>query len=83
MKPAQLLENFGVIGRILQDSIVRILRVVKLVLCQLRDVKTDKNCNYTHVLLLLMHMANLEPDIVLGEWRRRRADNEFEALSIA
>jgi hypothetical protein len=33
-----------------------------------------------YVFLLLMHVTNLEPDILLGEWCGRRVDNVVEAL---
>lgn len=36
----------------------------------------------THILLLLVNMANLEPDIFLGEWTRRVSYNIFETLQL-
>jgi hypothetical protein len=34
----------------------------------------------TYILLLLMNMADLEPDIFLGQRAGRRIDNVFETL---
>lgn len=36
----------------------------------------------THVFLLFVDMADLEPDVLFTEWPWRIADNVFEALSI-
>jgi len=33
-----------------------------------------------YILLLLVHMANLEPNVLLGQRSRRRVDDVLEAL---
>lgn len=37
----------------------------------------------TYVLLLFVNMANLEPNILLGQGTRRVIDNVFEALTMS
>lgn len=34
------------------------------------------------VLLLFMHMTDLEPDVLFRQWRRRRVNNVLEALGV-
>lgn len=34
----------------------------------------------THILLLLMHVTNLEPNVLFTEWARRVGDDVLEAL---
>ena len=42
--------------------------------------KAERPNPSTHIFLLLMNMANLEPDIFLGEWPRRVGDDILETL---
>lgn len=36
----------------------------------------------TYIFLLLVNMADLEPDILFCEWPRRIGDDPFEALAM-
>lgn len=79
VQPTQLLQDLGVVRVVLKDTRVRRLGRVVLSHCQQLAHIGDPN-KTTHVLLLLMHMANLKPDVLFAQrlwWIR---DDVAEAL---
>lgn len=79
VEPTKLLQDLGVVRISVKNSTVRCLRAVIL------NFKSEATqCillgSMTYVFLLLMNVANLEPNVLLGEGRRRRCNNVIEAL---
>ena len=71
VEPAELLEDLGVVGVPIQDALVRRLCAVILQEMVLPGAGRDSLAVGTYVFLLLMHVANLEPDVFLGQRRGR------------
>lgn len=61
VQPTQLLQDLGMVGRVIKNPLVRGFGAVK-------------------IFLLFVNVANLEPDILLGQWPRGRVDDVFEAI---
>lgn len=80
VQPTQLLKNLGVVGRLIQHSLVRRLGTIKLRdnISMLREKR--KNQAVAHIFLLFMNMSNLEPNVLLGQRSRGGIDNIFKAL---
>lgn len=79
VQPAKLLENLGVVGIPLKDTVIGSLGIIKLEQGQYHwRVRRDRG--ETHVFLLLMYVSNLEPDVFLCQWSGRRGDDVSEAL---
>ncbi len=71
MQPSKLLEDLGVVRVPLEDSLVGGLGAVKLQSGVSDCLLANPGGLKTYVLLLFVHMADLEPDILLRQWRRR------------
>jgi hypothetical protein len=78
MEPAQLLQDFGVVRVTVEDAVVSHLRIFKLASVRTRH-RGAATAN-TYVFLLLMNVANLKPDILFRERRRRRVHDVLETL---
>lgn len=78
MQPTKLLENLCVVGISVKDPPVSSLRGVVLQYCQQSSHR--KWVDLAYILLLLVHMTNLEPDVFFGKRSRRIGDNVFETL---
>lgn len=79
MQPAQLLKYLGVVGGVVQNTLIGSLGAVEL--DEMSAAESTVHPRITaHVFLLLMDMTNLEPDVLLGEGARRRVHNVLEAL---
>lgn len=77
VQPAELLQNLGVIRVTVEDPAICALCCFELKDCE------PWSChmwNDTYLFLLLIHVTNLEPDVLLGQWARRVGDDVFEAL---
>ena len=78
MQPAKLLENFCMIGVSVQNPSIRRLGGIIL---ETRLANSDEfPQGLTCVFLLLVYVANLEPNVFFGEWSWRVGDNILEAL---
>ena len=80
VEPAELLQDLGMIGVPVQDALVRRLCAVILQKGVLPCARDDSLALGTYVFLLLMHVADLEPDVLLGQGRRWRLHDVFETL---
>lgn len=69
MQPAQLLEDLGVVGRVIENPLVCSSGTLEL------QIVTTFASNLafleTHIFLLLMDVTNLEPDVFLSQRTRR------------
>lgn len=83
VQPTQLLQNFGVVGRLIQHPLVRRLGTIELQ----DNVRIlhghTKSQTIAYIFLLLMNMSDLEPDVLLGKGPRGRIDNVFKTLKIS
>lgn len=78
MQPAKLLQNLCVIRISVENPPVRRLCGVVLEAWSANTHRTPMG--YAYIFLLLMYMANLEPDILFSEWSWRVGHYVFEAL---
>jgi hypothetical protein len=79
VNPAKLLQNFGVIRVFLHNALVSILRTSKLwKTCEQSVSCTSKR--YTYIFLLLVHVANLEPDVGMCKRARRVPQDAVKAV---
>lgn len=78
VKPAELLEDFGVVRVALQHACVRGFGRIVLRQGQRKVMMTKETLAY--VFLLLMHMTDLKPDVFFAEWSRRVRHDVAEAL---
>lgn len=78
MQPAKLLQNFCVIGvSVKNPSIRRLCRVI----LERRSAYSDQSSEErAHIFLLLVHMADLEPDVLFSKRSWRVGDYVLEAL---
>ena len=84
VKASELLKDLGM-GRVFgKDAVVRFLGSEELVISKSRSVPQRKvqgrTIGGTHILLLLVDVANLEPDIDLGQRPWRILQDVAEAL---
>ena len=77
MEPAKLLQDFGMLRVALKYTSVSVLGALKL--NDVRGVSNRRQGSY--VFLLLVHVSDLEPDVLLIKGTRRIRDNVFEALN--
>lgn len=84
VEPSELLQNLGVVGGVVKNTLVGSLGIVELE----RENSLLEKCSgivwrrKAYVFLLLVNMTNLEPDVFLGQRPRGRVDNVLEALHI-
>lgn len=79
VEPTELLENLGMVRVSVKNAAVR--RLSRLELHKMLDTEIGSGeVVVTYVLLLLVDMADLEPDVLLGQGTRRLIDDKFEAL---
>jgi hypothetical protein len=78
VQPAELLQNLGVFRVTLEDTAVCALGGFELRRCQ---QLLWENLWLTYLFLLLVHMTNLEPDVLFGQRPRRVKHNVLEALA--
>lgn len=79
VKPAQLLENLGVVGVTFKHASVGGLGRVVLQGTLVLNRRWDQIVA-TYILLLFVHVTNLEPDVFLAQRLRRVGHNVTEAL---
>ena len=77
IEPTELLQDFGVIGIVLQYTLVRVLSSVIL---KWPSARGTSRGGVTHVFLLLVDVSNLEPDVDLGQRFRRIVQDIAETL---
>lgn len=70
VQPAELLENLGVLGVALENTLVGRLGAIKLEGVRSKATKSARG-GEAYIFLLLVDMANLEPDVFLGQGARR------------
>jgi hypothetical protein len=80
MEPAQLLQNLGVVRIALENPMIRGFGVFVLSRPSEWGMRRVDGKSDTHIFVLLMHVADLEPNVLLGEGRRRVVDDVLEAL---
>lgn len=80
MKPTKLLEDLGVVGRVVENSLIRGFGAIKLQRLSINSAWHFAMKAATYVFLLFVNMADLEPDVLLGQGSGRRVDNVLEAL---
>lgn len=81
VQPTELLENLGVVGRVVEDALISRFSAVELKSWSVADQSvTCRRKLGTYVFLLLVDVANLKPDVLLCQGARRGMDNVFEAL---
>lgn len=78
MQPAKLLKHFSVLRIAVKHSSVRSFGAFVLQGCQKSYSRRD---TFTHIFLLFMNVADLEPDVLLVKWSRWIGNNVLEALS--
>lgn len=86
VQPSELLQDLGMVRVLVKHSAVGGLGSVKLCATVSRGRKKKgggggrRGAGITYVFLLLVDMANLEVDVLLGQWARRIVYNVLEAL---
>ena len=84
IQTAELLEDFCVCWILLKNTLVRLFRRDELVQraegISLSVRRRAATFFPTHILLLLVDVADLEPDVDLGEWTWRIVEDVAEAL---
>lgn len=80
MQPSQLLENLGVVRRMIEDSLVGSLGTLELFSVLGLIFKGELGRMSAYVFLLLMNMSDLEPNVLLSERSGWRVHNVLEAL---
>jgi hypothetical protein len=74
VQPPKLLQHLGMVRLLVQHPHVRVSRRSKL------HVSMSCSIEFTHVLLQLVYVSDLEPDVPRCQRRRRITENVFEAL---
>ena len=77
IEPAQLLQDFGMAGIFCYDAFICIFssNVLEVVL----RTEHEQGWEDTDVFLLLIYVANLEPDVGMSKWARRTAQDAIKA----
>lgn len=78
VEPAKLLKNLGMVGIPLEHALIRGLS--RIILSNSSACFPTETREYTYILLLLVDMANLEPNVFFGERAWGIADDVFKAL---
>jgi hypothetical protein len=79
VQPSELLQYLGVVGIAVEDTHVGALSRVVLNIGLVMMPEDLVDC-WPYLFLLLVHMANLEPDVLFTQGTGRVGDNVFEAL---
>jgi hypothetical protein len=79
VQPSELLQNLGVVGIAVEDAHVSAFGRVILTLESVMMREDTGECQL-YLFLLLIHMANLEPDVLFTKWTGRVCNNVLEAL---
>lgn len=80
VEPTKLLENLGVVGVTLQHASIGTLSRFELDKEVSMARRSTRLISGTYILLLLVDVADLEPDVLLGEGARGVINNILEAL---
>lgn len=78
MQPAKLLQNFCVIGVSVKNPSIR--RFCRVILKRRSACSDQSSEERAHIFLLLVHMADLEPDVLFSKRSWRVGDYVLEAL---